>query len=114
MTTANDTNERMAAVEDLYTASTGGALELSSTVLTRLDTAIDRDPASIAALRTWYDFAGRFDVGGDLAHLDVHRELDDAFIDALLAVRAAAWLDGFRCGHDPLLLVFQPQGAAQR
>lgn len=113
-TKTNDTNEVMTAVQDFYTANTGGALELSETVLTRLDTAIDRDPACMAALETWYDFMGQFDYHGAREDSDFHSEMDGKWIDCFLAVRAAAWLDGFACGRNPALLVYAQEGAVQR
>lgn len=88
--------------------------ELNDTVLTRLDTATDHDPASVAAMDAWYAFKNQFDVGGALAHLDLHDEMDVAVVDYVEAVKAAAWLDGFACGRDPGLLVFKQEGQVQR
>ena len=88
--------------------------ELSDTVLIRLDTAIERDAASVAALDAWCDFKNRFDNGGKLAHLDLHHDMDAAWVDCYEAIRRAAWLDGFACGRDPLLLVFRQEGQLQR
>ena len=88
--------------------------KLSDTVQQRLDTVIERDPAARAAIDALWSFKAQFDVGGPLADLDVHGEMDGALIDMLYAVRAAAWLDGFACGRDPLLLVFQTGAECER
>lgn len=94
--------------------NTTNTLELNDAVLTRLDTAISRDAASMAALDAWYDFKNQFDVGGALAHLDLHHAMDAAWVDCIEAVKRAAWLDGFACGRDVTLLIFQREDQVAR
>ena len=88
--------------------------ELNDTVLRRLDTAVERDAACVAALDAWYAFKNQFDVGGKLAHLGLHAEMDAAWVDCYEAIRRAAWLDGFACGRDVSLLVFEQEGQVRR
>ena len=87
---------------------------LTDTVLIRLDTAIERDPACVAALDAWSAFKEQFDIRGKLAHLDLHAEMDGLWVDCYEEIRRAAWLDGFACGRDPMLLVFRQEGQVQR
>jgi hypothetical protein len=94
--------------------NTNSTPELNDTVLTRLDTAVARDAACVAALDAWYDFKNQFDVGGALAHLDLHHAMDVAWVDCIEAVKRAAWLDGFACGRDVSLLIFQQEGQVER
>ena len=88
--------------------------ELNDTVLRRLDTAVERDAACVAALDAWYAFKNQFDTGGKLAHLGLHEEMDAAWVDCYEAIRRAAWLDGFACGRDVSLLVFEQEGQVRR
>ena len=88
--------------------------ELNDTVQTRLEIAIARDAAARAAEDAWYEFKAQFDVGGELAHLGLHHEMDGRVVDYMEAVKRAAWLDGWQCGRDVSLLVFRQEGQVRR
>lgn len=74
--------------------------QISITVQDRIATAEAHDRAYQDAEHRFYQCTAR------LEELDkeLFSELDAAWVDATEAIRRVAWLDGFACGRDPLLL----------
>lgn len=82
--------------------------QLSEAVVNRLDHVVDTDPACIAALDAFYCITARLEATDP----NLFHELDQVWIDAFCTTREAVWLDGWQCGQQPALLVFEPMAPA--
>lgn len=79
--------------------------QLSASVLARLDVLLDRDPAATVAVDAFYAVTAK------LEHIDpeLFAELDGAWCTLFDCLRVAFWRDGWQCGTNPALLVFEQE-----
>ena len=80
--------------------------QLSASVTGRFAVVLDRDVCATTAVDRLYAITSRIERQIDA---DTWEAFDAALVDVLDAVQVAFWRDGWQCGTNPALLVFEQE-----